>query len=502
MQGEVFTEGKPPLLPLEQPGPSDRQLPINLATALRLADGRPLVIAAAQASLRVALARLDQANVLWLPTVYLGGSYYRHDGGAQGNAGDQFINGRNQYMLGAGPVAVFSATDAIFMPLAAQQVVKSRESDVQTAHNDALLNVAEAYFNVQQARGRHAGALDALTRGQQLLKTVEGLARDLAPPIEAERVRTEVADLEQSEALAHQEWRMVSADLTRLLRLHPAAIVAPMEPPFVQVTLISPHEAVDDLLPIGLLNRPELASQKALVEAALIRIRQERLRPLLPSVVVQGDAPPAAPDGYLSGGVFESSNNHAPSPWTGRSDINVQILWELRNLGLGNKALVREREAEQEQAQVELERTEDLVAAEVVQAHAQVQATVIRVGRAELAVKQAQKTYAGNLKGLSETTRFADVLSLVQRPQEVVAALRMLFQAYDTYFLCVNDYNRAQFRLFRALGYPEGILACERFPGPIQPVNTTRPPQMAPVHAPPLLHSEGVKTEFIPPAAP
>ncbi len=145
--------------------------------------------------------RLDQANVLWLPTIYLGGSYYRHDGGAQGNAGDQFINGRNQYMLGAGPVAVFSATDAIFMPLAAQQVVKSRESDVQTAHNDALLNVAEAYFNVQQARGRHAGALDALTRGQQLLKTVEALAKDLAPPIEAERVRTEVADLEQSEAL-------------------------------------------------------------------------------------------------------------------------------------------------------------------------------------------------------------------------------------------------------------------------------------------------------------
>ncbi len=71
----------------------------------------------------------------------------------------------------------------------------------------------------------------------------------------------------------------------------------------------------------------------------------------------------------------------------------------------------------------------------------------------------------------------------------------MLFQAYDTYFVCVNDYNRAQFRLFRALGYPEGILACDRFPGPIQPVDTTRPPQMAPVNAPPLLHSEGVNIQ-------
>ena len=36
---------------------------INLATALRLADARPLVIAAAQASLRQAVAELDQAKV-------------------------------------------------------------------------------------------------------------------------------------------------------------------------------------------------------------------------------------------------------------------------------------------------------------------------------------------------------------------------------------------------------------------------------------------------------
>ena len=49
-----------------------------------------------------------------------------------------------------------------------------------------------------------------------------------------------------------------------------------MEPPDLRVTLISPRESVDDLIFIGLTNRAELASQQALVQAALARIEQER----------------------------------------------------------------------------------------------------------------------------------------------------------------------------------------------------------------------------------
>jgi len=81
-------------------------------------------------------------------------------------------------------------------------------------------------------------------------------------------------------------------------------------------------------------------------------------------------------------------------------------------------------------------------------------------------LRKAEVTFAGNLKGLSETTRFGDVLVLVNRPQEAVAALQQLSRAYDNYFLTVNDYNRAQFRLFRALGYAADALAGECFSNP------------------------------------
>ncbi|CAN5358207.1 hypothetical protein BH10PLA2_BH10PLA2_04960 [soil metagenome] len=482
-QGPITTQGTGPALPAAKLEEWDKPLPINLAAALRLADARPLVIAAAQAGLRQAVAEYDLAKTLWLPNVYVGASYYRHDGGNQSNSGGQIVNSKEQFMAGAGLAAVISTTDAIFTPLAVRQIVRSRTLDVQTARNDAVLAVAEAYFNVQQARGQLAGAQDTVEKSKQLVKTVTALGTALTAPVEVDRARTQLADVEQQAALALEQWRLASADLTRVLRLMPTATINPVEPPSLQVTLVTPHQLVDSLVPIGLTNRPELAAQQALVQATLERIRQERLRPLIPSVVLGGNAAPA-PGGYLAGGVYGSGVDGRGNPWTGRSDVNVQLLWELRGLGFGNRALVRGRQAEQEQAVIEAFRIQDRVAAEVAQAHAQIESAATRVTKAEIGVKQAQINFAGNLKGMSETTRFGDLLALVNRPQEVVASLSQLSRAYDNYYLSINDYNRAQFRMYRALGYPSELVACQKPIGDAIPVDTTMLPQMAPVCAP------------------
>jgi hypothetical protein len=64
--------------PLE---PSDFRFPINLATALRLSDARPLIVAAAQAGVWVAEAQLTRARLIWVPRLIVGADYIRHDGG-------------------------------------------------------------------------------------------------------------------------------------------------------------------------------------------------------------------------------------------------------------------------------------------------------------------------------------------------------------------------------------------------------------------------------------
>src|SRR6266853_347520 len=99
-------------------------------------------------------------------------------------------------------------------------------------------------------------------------------------------------------------------------------------------------------------------------------------------------------------------------------------------------------------------------AAEVAQAYAQLQSAANRLGKAERALKDAVESANKNFEGLGQTkTAGGKVIVLVIRPQEVVAAIQALVQAYNDYYAAVADYNRAQFRLYRALGQPAQIIA-------------------------------------------
>src|SRR5207249_3500277 len=142
--GDLSLRLKP--APLE---PSDLRFPINLATALRLSDARPLIVAAAQASVWVAEAQLTRAKVLWVPALNLGFDYIRHDGGGPDfNKGILTAPSVNFFYAGGGMWGNIPLTDALFEPLAARQVLNSRHWDIQAAKNDALLQTAAAYFNV------------------------------------------------------------------------------------------------------------------------------------------------------------------------------------------------------------------------------------------------------------------------------------------------------------------------------------------------------------------
>jgi len=473
----VSENSQPPAIPQAQPAATDAALPINLATALYLSNARPLVIASARASVEEAAAQLQRADVLWLPNLNFGVDYCRHDGLDQSTNGAMLYDRKYSFAAGGGATLDFGVTDAIFLPLANRQELAAREADLQTVRNDALLSVALAYFDVQQARGSLAGTEDAVVKAKLLVEKTTSLSKGLVAEIEIDRARAELYDLEQQVATARANWRIASTRLTRVLRLNPAAVVVPLEPPHLQVTLISPQAAVADLIPVGLTNRPELAAQRAEVAASVQRVRQERCRPLLPSVVVEG----AGPGGFYNGGVFGGGPDSGPHVYDGRFDAEVGVVWTLQNLGVGNRALVRERVAQQQQASIDFANTQDQVAQDVVQAHAILEAATAEVQRATANVKEAGITYTGTLTGIGETRGGGELIQLVNRPQEAVAALIQLNRAYGLYFTAVNDYNRAQFQLYRALGYPARILVCEHPVGQTGTVDTSRPAGMAPV---------------------
>ena len=165
--------------PLE---PTDFRFPINLATALRLSDARPLIVAAAQASVWVAEAQLTRAKVLWVPQLNVGGDYIRHDGGGPDfNKGILTAPSVNFFYGGGGLWEIVSLTDVFFEPLVKRQDLNSRQWDIQSAKNDAMLLTAESYFNVHQHRGMFAGSLYCVARGRDLVERIASLSNEPGP---------------------------------------------------------------------------------------------------------------------------------------------------------------------------------------------------------------------------------------------------------------------------------------------------------------------------------
>src|SRR5437016_2355091 len=110
----TVTPEAPAGLSVPAPLVHDQPFPINLPTALQLAGVRPLDIAAASARIQVAAAERERAKVLWLPTLYTGVDYARHDGRLQDVAGNILDTSKSSLMAGTGPSAVFALSDALF----------------------------------------------------------------------------------------------------------------------------------------------------------------------------------------------------------------------------------------------------------------------------------------------------------------------------------------------------------------------------------------------------
>ena len=444
-------------IPPAPPEASDRILPINLATALQLSNARPIDVQIAARQVDLAAKSLERAELLWVPNLTMGANYFRHEGGQQNFTGDILRSSRGSLGVGVGPNILFSTADAIYAPLAAKQDLRARKANRQAIENDNTLAVAEAYFTVQQARGELAGALLALTKAQEIAAKTEKLAEGLAPPIEAQRARIELARRKQAATNARELWRLSSADLVRLLRLEPGTLLDPMEPAFLPVTLIDDGQTLDALIVIGLSSRPELAGQQAVVQAALTRLKQEKMRPLIPSLALRSAS--TNPAGSIGFGGFGGGPNDRIGNFGTRFDVDVQVLWEFSALGFGNRVRVGERRVEHQTATLELFRTQDRIAAEITQAHTQIRAAAERMTAAEPALREAIELIEKSLLGMGQTRRVGEYNTLIVRPQEVVAAVQALGQANIDFYSAIADYNRAQFRLFRALGHPAQCLS-------------------------------------------
>ncbi|MCI0640836.1 MAG: TolC family protein [Gemmataceae bacterium] len=435
---------------LEKPG-ADRY-PIDLPTALRLAGASNLQIALASERVQEAQARLAGARAAWLPSLSAGIGYNKHDGQIQDTRGQVIEVSRGSFFVGGGPalggsaltgatggparlVVDFSLADGLFAPLVERQLVRASDSARTATFNDTLLQVAIAYLGLARAQGQAAIAKATEKNADELVRLIDArIKAGKAPPADGFRVQAESALRRREVLQAEEAVRVASAELVRLLRLDPATVLFPQEDQVAPLAFVEETVPLADLIAQALASRPEVEVQQAVADAAANRLQQEKWRPLIPHVHVG-----------LSAGGFGGGPGSFVGNFSDRADFDALLVWQLRNLGLGNRALRRERESQNQQAMLLSAQVRDFIAAEVVSVHAQVELRRKQLEAARTRVEAASQAVPLNFKGI-----LGDVLRAIEAQQ----AIQTLAAAQSEYLEAITAYNRSQFLLVRALGKP------------------------------------------------
>jgi outer membrane protein TolC len=433
--------------------PATNCYPIDLPTALQLADADNLQVRLAREQVLAAYASLSQADALWLPSLRAGVHWNKHEGPLQETRGTVIDVSRTSLYAGSGGQAVgagspmipgllanFHLADAIFLPLQAQQRVGARQRGAAAMRNDVMLQVALAYLELLRAAEELAIARDVRDKTAELSHLTESYARSGQGLLaDADRMHVEVALRDNDVRRAEENRAVSSARLAQLLRLDPCVCLDPLEPVVVPLELIPCQCACCELVAQGLSNRPELAQNRYLVGEAIERLRRERYAPLVPSLLL------ATSYGGYGGGPNDTVVN-----FDDRFDFDATAYWELRNLGRGEAAARSAAQSQLRQAQIQQMATLDLVAREVVEAHAQVTARRRQIETSRRAIAAAVDSHRRNL------TRIQEAQGL---PIEALQSTQALLQARREYLRSVIEYNAAQFTLHRALGWPVGDLS-------------------------------------------
>lgn len=450
---QVVLSQPPEVLPtvvgsVAAPPPDALAIPIDFASALAIAAGDNPQVAYSRQRINEAFAQMQAADVLWVPSLRAGMNYNKHEGTIQDVAGNiietsrgSVYSGLGAQAIGAGSPAVpgvvmnFHTKDAIYQPRITQQLLAATRQANRATTNDILLQTALAYNDLLEAYEVSAVADDTLANIRRLADVTADYARTgQGLPSDADRAQAELATRRVESQRAVENVQVASVRLARLLSQDPTVNLLPQEAAIAPIEFAPVQCSLQDLIATSLSNRPELAESRFLVGAAVERLRRERNAPLIPSVLL------GLSYGGNGGGLGDDISNFGD-----RMDFDAVAFWEVRNLGYGEQAARNQARTAVEQARWKQVQVMDQVASDVAEAYAQIVSRREQIELARTGIAAARESYRRN----SERTQEG-----VGLPIEALQAIQALDAAQRQYVRSVADYNRAQFRLQRALGWP------------------------------------------------
>lgn len=425
-------------------------LSLNLPTALAMIGGDHPAVGAAQWRVREAYAALDQAKVLWLPSIQAGFSFHRHDGNYQASNGDIVDVDRNSFQYGLGNsatgagttqvpgvIAQFHFADAIFEPEIAKHRAWANQHAATATINDQLRDVALAYNEWLRA----IQAKQVLIASQAMVDDLAKLTRDFAEAgqglrADADRMETETAMVATRVNLIDEAIDVAAVRLNETLSINAGVDLVPMDTVLLPIALVPVDIDRAGLIQTGLMMRPELKQSQNLVAAACEEYRRQKYSPFVPSVLLG-----------LSTGGFGGGLGNELDDVDGRYDLDAAMTWRVRNLGFGESASRRRAASQVQTARYEKLALMDQIASQVDQAHVALLRRRERIAIAETAIESARNSYERNV------SRIRDGQGL---PIEALQSLRALEDAQRAYLDAIADHNQSQYQLQYALGWSVG----------------------------------------------
>jgi outer membrane protein TolC len=426
--------------------------PIDLNTALHLAGVQNPDVLLARQLVVEAVAERQLACAQFLPSINYGSSYDGHSGVLQQSNGNILSLNRSSVYVGAGSFAVAAGTvlipgvvlsgntaEGIFGYLIARQYVRQREFTNLAVRNQVFLQVCEAYCDLLLAEGRRAVAEEiAKDAGEVARITAEYARRGQGRPADADRAATEWARRRSAIRGAEGEILVASARLCRALNVDPSIRLHPTDSLVAPMAIVPDPIPVAELIALALMQRPEMGERRVAVREALLALAGAKALPFSPTVLL------AFSDGGFAGG----SNLVRPifGGFANRTDTDLIGYWTLRNMGVGNIALIKVARARLGVREFEELAMLDHIRDEVAEAYALTHARYQQLIETEQAVISGIRGFNEDLERIKEA---AEGL-----PIEVLNNLRLKALAQNEYLDAIVGFNRAHFELYVALGQP------------------------------------------------
>jgi outer membrane protein TolC len=422
---------------------------ITLEESLRRAGFANPTIALAHEGVLAGEALRMQARALLLPSLSVGANFRLHQGNLQSGRGLIIRNSLESLYVGAGAQASGGGTatvpgvrllshlgDALLEPRLAELRLMALQSDARAISRSVLAEVMTRYLVLTATQARIAALDQTLQEMNDIARITANFAEEGQGRVgDAERARSELLLAQAEKDRLQGDLLAAAADLARLLDLDPSSPLRPTDlvPPLLE--WIDPAMPLEAMMPVAEQQRPELSARSAEIAFGQTRVRQERLRPWLPTLSVGYSA------GAFGGG--SASGDIGFSRLSGREDFDAYAVWTFRNLGLGNRAEVNRARAQTRMAEADYARTLQIIRRQTAEAHSLVRLRKVEMTNARLRLEHASQAYEQD---------FQRTRNLQGRPIETLNSVNLLRSARQDLVFAMAGYSEAQVQLLFALG--------------------------------------------------